>query len=188
LTQSTATKLFGHADPMGKVLKFDTVNYTVTGVMEDIPKLSHIQFEMLVSLSSIDLNKSTSDGHYMDGTNVFSNYVYVLLSKNSDPASFAAALNRLTERENAAVPNRKIFLSPQPLKAIPVGTPMQNEIGPAIPIAVLYTLAGVAFIIILSACFNYTNLSIARSLRRSREVGIRKVMRATRTGDGSVYC
>jgi putative ABC transport system permease protein len=180
LTQSTATKLFGQADPMGKLLKFDTVNYTVTGVMEDIPKLSHIRFEMLISLSSIDLNKSTSDGHYMDWTNAFSNYVSVVLAKNSDPASFAAALNKLNERENAGVLNRKIFLSPQPLKNIPVGTQMANEIGPVIPIVVLYILAGLAFVIIISACFNYTNLSIARSLTRSREVGIRKVMGAQR--------
>ncbi len=180
LTQSTALKLFGQADPMGKVVKFDTVNYTVTGVLEDIPKLSHIQFEVLVSLSSIDLSKSTSDGHYMEWTNVFSNYVYVLLSKNSDPAAFSAALNRIDERENAAFPNRKIFLSPQPLKDIPVGNPMGNEIGMVMPAIVLYILAGLAFIIILSACFNYTNLSLARSLRRSREVGIRKVIGAQR--------
>jgi putative ABC transport system permease protein len=180
LTQSTAFKLFGHADPLGKVLKFDSVNYTVTGILEDIPKLSHIQFEMLVSLSSIDLNKSTSDGHYMDWTNVFSNYVYVLLAKNSDPASFAAALNRLNERENAAVPNRKVFLVPQALKRIPIGTPRGNEIGMVMPSVVLYTLTGLALIIILSACFNYTNLSIARSLKRSREVGIRKVIGAQR--------
>jgi putative ABC transport system permease protein len=180
VTQATALKLFGHTDPMGKVLTFDTVNYTVTGVLENIPTLSHIQFEMLVSLSSIDLNKSTSDRQYMDWTSVYSNYVYVLLSKNSDPVAFAAALNRMNERENVAVPRRKIFLSPQPLKSIPVGRPMANEIGMVMPTAVLYTLIGLAFIIILSACFNYTNLSIARSLRRSREVGIRKVIGAQR--------
>ena len=180
LTQTSATKLFGHADPMGKVLKFDTINYTVTGVLEDLPKLSHIQFEMLVSLSSIDVKQSTSDGNSMDWTNIYSNYVYVLLSKNADPASFRAALGRLNERENAAVPNRKVFLSPQPLKDIPVGKPRGNEIGVSIPTVVLYTLAGLALIIILSASFNYTNLSLARSLKRSREVGIRKVMGAQR--------
>jgi ABC-type antimicrobial peptide transport system permease subunit len=182
LTQSTASKLFGHADPMGKVLKIDSVNYTVTGVLQDIPKLSHLTFDMLASLSSIDVGKSasTSDGSLMDWSNVFSNYVYVVLSKNTDPASFAAALKRLNDRENAATPRRKIVLSPQPLKNIPVGTMMQNEPRPVIPGAVIYVLAGLAFIIILSACFNYTNLSIARSLRRSREVGIRKVMGAQR--------
>jgi putative ABC transport system permease protein len=182
LTQSAATKLFGHAEAMGKVLKFDTINYTVTGILDNLPKLSHIQFEMLVSLSSIDLRQSTAttDGQFMDWTNVFSTYAYVLLSKNTDPASFSAALNRISERENAAVPKREIFLSAQSLNDIPVGTPMRNEIGMVMPTLVLYILAGLALIIILSASFNYTNLSIARSLKRSREVGIRKVMGAQR--------
>lgn len=180
LTQPTAVKLFGHADPLGKVVTFDSVNYTVTGVLEEIPKLSHMRFEMLVSLSSIDLNQATSDGHYMDWANAFSNYVYVLLAKQRDPASFAAALNRLNERENAAVPSRKVFLVPQRLRSIPIGTPRGNEIGMVLPAVMLYILTGLAFIIILSACFNYTNLSLARSLKRSREVGIRKVMGAQR--------
>jgi ABC-type antimicrobial peptide transport system permease subunit len=180
LTQSTAKKLFGEADPLGKVLRFDTVNYMVTGVLEDIPKFSHLQFEILVSLSSIDLNKSTSDGQYMDWTNVYSNYVYVLLSKNNDPAAFSAALSRLDGRENAGLSKRKIFLSAQPIKSIPVGAQMANDSGMVMPAAVLYILAGLALIILLSACFNYTNLSIARSLKRSREVGIRKVMGAQR--------
>jgi putative ABC transport system permease protein len=180
LTQTAAKKLFGQAEPMGKVLKFDTINYTVTGILEDLPKLSHLQFEMLVSLSSVDISQATSDGGYMDWTNVFSNYVYVLLSKNANPASFTAALGRLNERENVAKSNRKIYLSPQPLKDIPVGKFRGNEIGMVMPILILYTLAGLALIIILSACFNYTNLSLARSLKRSREVGIRKVMGAQR--------
>ena len=182
LTQTTATKLFGRADPLGKVLRFDTVNYTVTGVLQDLPKLSHIHFEMLVSLSTIDGTASSisGDGGNMDWTNVYSTYVYVVLAKNSDPASFTAALNRLNDRENAAVPTRRIFLSAQPLKKIPVGRPMGNEIGAVMSSVMLYTLSGLAFIIILSACFNYTNLSMARSLRRSREVGIRKVIGALR--------
>jgi putative ABC transport system permease protein len=180
LTQSTAKKLFGEADPIGKVLRIDTVNYMVTGVLEDIPKFSHLQFEMLASLSSIDLNKTTSDGDYMDWTNVYSNYVYVLLSRNSDPGAFSAALNLLDERENASISNRKIILSAQPLKSIPVGPQMANDIGMVMPTFLLYILAGLALIIMLSACFNYTNLSIARSLKRSREVGIRKVIGAQR--------
>jgi putative ABC transport system permease protein len=182
LTETTATKLFGHADPMGKPVKFDTVNYTVTGVVKDIPKLSHLHFEMLVSLSSIDLTRPTdnSDGAYMDWTNVFMNYVYVLLAKNSNPASLTAALNSINARENASVKDRKVYLSPQPLKNISIGRPMANEIGAVTSPALLFTLSGLALIIILSACFNYTNLSIARSIRRSREVGIRKVIGALR--------
>ncbi|HVU94620.1 MAG TPA: ABC transporter permease [Puia sp.] len=184
LTQTTATKLFGNIDPMGKVVKFDTVTYTVTGILQDLPTLSHIHFEMLVSLSSINVagpQLPGGDGNYLDWTNFFSNYVYVLLKKNTDPAAFTAALERISVRENASQkPDRKITLLAQPLKKIPFGTGMGNEIGPVFSIIMLYVLCGLAGIILLSACFNYTNLSIARSLRRSREVGIRKVIGAQR--------
>jgi ABC-type antimicrobial peptide transport system permease subunit len=182
LTETTAAKLFGQADPMGRVIPLDSVNYTVTGVMKDIPKLSHIHFEMLASLSSIDVNSAANpgDGDNMDWFNCFSNYVYVTLAKNTSPAAFTAALSKVNQRENVPGNNKKVSLSLQPLKDIAVGKQMGNELGPVVGTAELYTLAGLALIIILSACFNYTNLSIARSLRRSREVGIRKVIGAVR--------
>ncbi|HEY4335987.1 MAG TPA: ABC transporter permease [Puia sp.] len=182
LTQTTAIKLFGHEDPIGKVVKFDTVNYTVTGLMADIPKLSHIHFEMLVSLASLDLNAPpNSDGGLMDWTNFYSNYVYVLLKPNSAPSAFKAALDKIASRENAPFPpDHRVFPEMQPLEKIHIGRQMGNEIGPVIDSVNVYVLCGLALVILLSACFNYTNLSIARSLKRSREVGIRKVIGARR--------
>jgi len=182
ITETTAKKLFGEVDAMGQTLTIDTTIYTVTGVAADIPKFSSIQFEMLVSLSSIDLAKGSpsSDGHYLAWSNIFSNYIYVLLSKNTDPASFAAALDKLNQRENALAKDHKSYLWAQPMKHIAISSNMGNEIGQVFDPIALWTMIGLAFVIILSACFNYTNLSIARSLRRSREVGIRKVVGARR--------
>ncbi len=182
LTEITAKKLFGQAEAMGKTVTIDTVIYTVTGIAADIPKLSSLQFEMLVSLSSINLAKvkPDTDGDYLDWTNIFSNYIYVLLSKNTSPASFTAALDKINERENASLKNRKTWLWPQPLKNMAVGEFMGNENGHVFDRVALFTMIGLAFVILLSACFNYTNLSMARSLRRSREVGIRKVVGARR--------
>ncbi|HEY4110240.1 ABC transporter permease, partial [Puia sp.] len=123
LTETTAEKLFGQADPMGRVIPLDSVNYTVTGVMKDIPKLSHIHFEMLASLSSIDVNSAATpgDGDNMDWFNCFSNYVYVTLAKNTSPAAFTAALSKVNQRENVPGKNKKVSLSLQPLKDIAVG-------------------------------------------------------------------
>jgi len=180
LTQTTAKKLFGEADPMGKTVKFDSTLYTITGVMQDIPKLSHIRFEALASLSSINTSQTTGDGDYKAWSNCFSNYVYVLLKNNNSLPSFTTALKSISTHENTTAANSKIFLSPQPLKSIPMGPLMENEDGPVFSGAIVYVLAGLALVILLSACFNYTNLSIARSLTRSREVGIRKVMGAGR--------
>ena len=181
LTETTAKKLFGSQEVIGRVVKFDSTNYIVTGLMKDIPKLSHISFEMLVSLSSIDTKKPEWDGGYLDWTNIYSNYVYMLFSKNTDPKSVITALNKLDNDENASLKNRKILLSIQALKTIPVGKPKGNEIGNVMSSVAVITMAALAFVIIISACFNYTNLSIARSLRRSREVGIRKVIGAVRS-------
>ncbi len=181
LTETTAKKLFGSQDVMGKIVKFDTINYVVTGLMKDLPKLSHINFEMLVSLSSIDITKPEADGEYLSWTNIYSNYVYMLLSKNTDPRSVTAALGKMSNEENTSPKNRKILLSLQSIKRIAIGTPKANEIGPVMDSIAVIIMAALAFVIILSACFNYTNLSIARSLRRSREVGIRKVIGARRS-------
>jgi len=181
LTQETAKKLFGDADAMGKTITFDSTIYTVTGILQNIPKLSHMHFELLASLSSIDVSKTTADGNYIDWANCYSNYVYVLLKNNSKPSSFAKALDKISNDENALSKNTKISLSPQALKNITMGAAfLGNEDGAVFPAAILYVLAGLALVILLSACFNYTNLSIARSLKRSREVGIRKVMGAGR--------
>lgn len=180
LTQETATKLFGSEDAMGKTIRFDSTVYTVTGIMQNIPKLSHIHFELLASLSSINTSNTTADGDYMDWTNCYSNYVYVLLNKNSSVSSFSDALKSISTRQNKPAANSKILLSLQSLSNIPMGPFMENEIGPSFPSAIMYVFIGLAVVILLSACFNYTNLSIARALRRSREVGIRKVMGAGR--------
>lgn len=179
VTETTAKKLFGDREPMGQTVRFDSVLYTVTGVLQDIPKFSQLHFELLVSLSSIDMSRSTSDGDYLDWHNCFSNYVYIQLKKNSSPVAFGAALTTINKRENTD-PRSSVALSLQPLKDITMGPPMGNENGTNVPIAQMYVIAGLALVILLSACFNYTNLSIARSLRRSREVGVRKVMGAGR--------
>lgn len=181
LTQETAKKFFGDVDAMGKTITFDSTIYTVTGVLQSIPKLSHLHFDMLASLSSIDVTQKTADGNYMDWSNCFSNYVYVLLKNNSKTSSFATALDKISNDENAHSKNSKISLSPQALTDITTGAAfLGNEDGAVFPAVIIYVLAGLAAVILLSACFNYTNLSIARSLKRSREVGIRKVMGAGR--------
>ncbi len=62
LTEKTASKLFGNADAVGKLVKIDTINYLVTGLVKDPPKLSHIQFETLASYASISQKATSSDG------------------------------------------------------------------------------------------------------------------------------
>jgi putative ABC transport system permease protein len=178
LTERSAKKIFGNTQVVGKSLKFDTTDYVITGVLQDIPKLSHMSFEALVSLSTIEGGIADPDGELFSWRNIYMSYIYLVLPENGNPVDIQHGLDKLAASENAALENRKISLWLQPLSEIPFSGDLSNSIGPVFHKVALWVLGGLAFIVILSACFNYTNLSIARSLRRSREVGIRKVVGA----------
>ena len=186
LTERAAMKIWGNSDALGKSIKFDTISYQITGVMKDPPWFSHMRFEALCSFSTKEIferaNKKgkNPNKNFFSWTNMWQNYVYVLLPENNNPATLQVNLDKLSEAENAHVENTKIFLHLQPLKEIALGKDLSNPIGPTMMVSVVWVIAGLACIVILSACFNYTNLSMARSLRRSREVGIRKVIGAQR--------
>jgi len=178
LTEKSAKKLFGKTDAVGKTVKFDTLNYTVTGVMKDIPKLSHLNFEALVSFTTVELQKPSDDGDFFGWGNFYSNYTYVALPKNRDLGILQSRIDQLCATENAGIKNQKITLSLQPLDEISTGNTLVNEIGPHLDAIAIWVMIALTFIVLLSACFNYTNLSIARGLKRTREVGIRKVIGA----------
>lgn len=179
LTENAAIKLFGTSDVLGKLLKFDTAHYLVTGVLENIPKLSHLRFETLVSFSTVELVNPDTDGDFLSWSSVYMNYVYVVLPHNVRPESLQASLDKLSIGQNAGS-DHAVTLGLQSLTDIALGKWLQNQLGPKLPNLATGILIGLTGIVILSACFNYTNLSIARSLRRSREVGIRKVIGATK--------
>jgi ABC-type antimicrobial peptide transport system permease subunit len=183
LTEKTAKKLFGDVNPVGKSVKFDTLTYKVTGLLKDVPKLSHLQFDALASFSTMDAQLARKDPNFYSWENIWQNYVYIVLPPNKDPQTVQTALDKLNKQENARLAGKKtaISVSLQPLKEIALGPRLDNQIGPNMIPIVVWILVGLAFVIILSACFNYTNLSIARSLRRSREVGIRKIIGALKS-------
>ncbi|MEZ4901199.1 MAG: ABC transporter permease [Spirosomataceae bacterium] len=182
LTKTAARKLFGSDNVLGKTIQFDTLNYTVTGVMKDVPFFSHIHFEALVSLSTAEqLNKNNN---YERWASTWSNYVYLLLPENTDIKSIQRQLDAIAQGGNVAQENTKVRLELLPLYNIVVGENLsQSEgsataTGPHLPPIVLWLLGGLAFVVILSACFNYTNLSVARAMRRFKEVGLRKAIGA----------
>jgi ABC-type antimicrobial peptide transport system permease subunit len=181
LTEKAARKLFGGARAMGKTVKVDTLDYTVTGVMEDIPKFSHLQFEALVSFATLQAGPNGKNPNLYEWEDAYSNYVYLLLPGHADVPALQARLDRLSAAENAKLDNGKITLSLQPLEEIVLGRNLANQAGPTMDWITMWVLGGLAFVVILSACFNYTNLSIARALRRTREVGMRKVMGALKS-------
>lgn len=184
LTETSAKKLFGRTDVLGKsvILQGNTIEHewVVTGVVRDVPRFSHMKFDMLASLSTRAILQKFDESE-MWWTNIFRGYVYLLLPKGTDLQNLQKNLNVLSAKENQAEKNTTIKLSLQPLSKIALGDHLINSIGPVMASSNVWMIGILSAIVILSACFNYTNLSVARSLRRSREVGIRKVVGALKS-------
>jgi len=186
LTETTARKLFGNEHVLGKVIQFDTLAYQVTGVMKDVPFFSHLRFEALVSLSTAEqLNKN--DRNFGQWTSMSSNFVYLMLPEKADIASIQSQVDAIAREENLAEKDTKIQLELLPLYKTVVGEEFRRSeggpgsIGPHMAPRVLWLLGGLALVVLLSACFNYTNLSMARAMRRFKEVGLRKAIGAEKS-------
>jgi putative ABC transport system permease protein len=183
LASDIATKFFGNDDPVGEVIKLGKWgDYTITGVFEDTTRLkTHMELQSLISFStllSLEKQKLLAP-RSEDWTNVLSVFNYVLLKPGVSPQHIEDEANRLAASRIRDPKNRYHFWL-QGLTAIVNGPDLENSAGEQIPMAVLYVLAAVGLLVVLSAAFNYTNLSIARALSRAREVGIRKVVGAKR--------
>ena len=183
LTETAAKKLFGNESALGKAIQFDTLAYQVTGVMKDVPFFSHIHFEALVSLSTAEqLNKN--DRNFLSWTSMGANYVYLRLPDNATMTSIQSQLDAIAKAENLTDENTTIQLELLPLYQTVVGEEFRRSeggpgsMGPHLSPRVLWILGGLALVVILSACFNYTNLSMARAMRRFKEVGLRKAIGA----------
>ncbi len=175
LTRSMAKRYFGLDDPVGQTLRMNNVaDLTVTGVLEDVPLTSHIDFDYLISFSTID-NGLTS---------WFSNpyYTYMKLGPSVDPESINAAALPLVESymaESAQQAGMSVRLWIQPLLDIRLN-PQNNDISTGRGSRHLILLSGIAIFILILACVNFVNLATARSATRSKEVGMRKVIGAQR--------
>jgi len=181
LTQKSAKKLFGDVDALGKTIILNkSREYTITGIMEDVPKFSHLKFDLLASLSGREITEKDNAGE-MAWDNIWRHWTYVLMPADANLTSFQNNLDKLSEKEDPSVKNTHIKLALQPMDEIMIGKNLSNQGGPIIGSTLLWVFGGLSFIVLLSACFNYTNLSVARSLRRAREVGVRKVIGAMKS-------
>jgi ABC-type antimicrobial peptide transport system permease subunit len=178
LTEQSAKKLFGDKEALGKsVTFFDTLQFQVTGVLKDVPAFSHLRFEALASFSTLEQLRK-DDRRFLSWESVWSNYVYMVLAENADMIKIQSHIDQIAIEENAAHENSPRQFELQPLFDIALGKSLSNSIGPTMSVVVVWVVGGLSFVVVLSACFNYTNLSIARSIRRFKEVGLRKVIGA----------
>lgn len=184
LSKELAGKFFGGENPLGRTLSLKgTGNFKVTGVMRDVSKLpSHMRFECLASLETLrSLEQQRAVPPVLENWDGFyETYVYLLLRKDAVPEGIEAALPDLA---GGHYPEREIppGFSLQALTKISPGRNLGNflstsAISPQTPIL----LSSIAFLIVVVACFNYANLSLAKAFTRAKEVGIRKAVGANR--------
>jgi putative ABC transport system permease protein len=199
ITQAIARKLFGNEDPIGKTVNFadrgidfwtddaraavDWGEFTITGVLADDGAKSHLVFDVLASASSLPLlyNEKKLKDLSNNWKNLWKSYTYVLLREGNDQEDLSKALDQIALSKFADFENLQgSKLLAQPLGKITPGPALGNPPSTRLPSFVYYILSLLAFVIMLSACLNYTNLSIARAVTRSKEIGIRKVNGAKR--------
>ncbi|MGA0558131.1 permease prefix domain 2-containing transporter [Larkinella sp. VNQ87] len=179
ITADLSNKLFRDENPIDKSIQIGNRGYyKITGVLKPNPGKTHFEFEALLSTN---LREDTTE----NWANYSSTYTYVKVKPTTSIDQAIAAIN------DEVLPNYKnLVLSDRDasyrfdLQALPEITPgysIANGMGKGLPSHLLWFLAFMGFIVIASALFNYTNLTLAKSLGRAKEIGVRKVIGANRT-------
>jgi len=181
ITEDMARKYFGDSNAFGKTLKFNNkVDYTVTGVIKNIPQNSHFVFDMLCSFETFHKQRKEMVESW---ASPFGCYGYVLLQENCDYKELEKKFPAMVEKyigdsmKNAGC-DVEYFL--QPITDIHLHSHLRHEITGNSDITYVYIFGMVALFILLMACINFMNLATARSIQRAKEIGIRKVLGSDR--------
>ena len=180
ITQSTAKKYFGSDNPVGKTLKFSNDEYVITAVLKDVPANSHIQFHILLNYEKY-IQDTEGNANTSWGWSDF--YTYLLLKPGTDVKALQAKMPAFAERYMGSTMKQEGFTNTfaiQPLKDIHTNSSYDYEIEGNGNMQYLNYLGIAALLILLIALINYINLSTAHSLERSKEMGVRKVIGATK--------
>ena len=183
ITESTAAKYFGNKNPMNEIMRFDTIDFKVTGVIEDVPEQSHFHFDFLQTLNSFE-------GFYNGPSWWWNSFAcYILLHPEADYKNLESKFPKFVEKylfegksyEDVVAKGNKWEYALRPLTEIHLNSNLAGEFEANGNETYIYIFMVVAVFILLMACINFMNLSTAKSTRRAREVGIRKVSGATKS-------
>lgn len=187
ITQQTAERIFGKTEPLGQTLSLNGYGeFTVTGVLKEFASKTHFEFQVLGSTSALPaleqagIVSATSD----DWNNYYGSYIYFKLKEGSSVTEVEEALTAVSKKYYAGLKletrdkGYEFYL--HPLSEITPGPELSNQMGQGMPTFFLLFLGTLAGVVLLMSVFNFTNLMIAKSLSRSREIGVRKVVGAQR--------
>jgi len=187
ITTATAERFFGTTDVIGKTLHHkEWGDFIITGVVAVSEQKSHLSFDVLLTAASIPMLQK-NEGINIEtnnSVNPWATYTYVLLKKGSDQHQLDAAISQVGKQFTGAIPNRSDYKSigfrSQELGSInPSREDLLNFPG-GTTYGKLLVEMGIGLVTLLLAGFNYVNLTLARSLTRSKEIGVRKVIGASR--------
>jgi putative ABC transport system permease protein len=187
LAESAARKYFGSTDVIGKTLEVNdgekTMPYKITAVIKNIPKESHFNFEFFLSMKNANYDWGQLTSHNF--------HTYLLLKPGTDYKAFEKNFDQYTDKyvlpyaqqfvkissmDEFRKAGNKLEYSLMPLTDIHLHSDFNFEITPSGNIQYVYIFSAVALFILILACINFMNLSTARSAKRAKEVGIRKVL------------
>ncbi len=175
LTEKIASRYFGDKDPIGKTLSTGNTTFEVTGIIEDCPTNSHFRFEALASRNNLP-KQIGSWGN-------FGVFTYLLFPQDFDVKAFEIKMQGMYDAYMKTIfepLHIKIEYILEPITKIHLYSTNAGEPEPTGSITYVYIFAIVALFLILIAAMNYMNLATARSTRRAREVGLRKVVGSRR--------
>jgi putative ABC transport system permease protein len=176
LSETAAKKYFGNADPMGQTMMINgKTKARVTGIMKDIPYNSHLRVDVIFSISTL------VDENWNHWTR-FGFYTYLLLKPGQSAAALQAKLPALV-KANLDQIDFKYQLFLEPLKKVYLyGKPRGHRTGSSASgsITNVYIISIIALLVLIIACFNFINLTTAFSLQRAKEIGVRKVLGASK--------
>ena len=175
LSKELANKLFATQDPMGQVLTtVNGVEYTVTGILAEHPIQTHLKFDAIASFSTMP--PSTAASQWTEYTD---NYIYVQLNEGKSSKDLSAMLQQLNVKNQEYFPEKLVSIDVQAFTSISPGKSLYRDNTPFdwLMSVLLFCLG---LLILIPACFNYTNLMIARALKRTKEIGIRKIVGSSR--------
>lgn len=186
LTSEGAEKIFGRTEPLGQTIAMGRYGeFVVTGVLKKFAGKTHFEFEALVSTSAIPaLEKQGMDPSIDDWNNYYAGLVYFKLKEGRNKEEVEAALAAMAKKyyANLKLETRdkgyEFYLNSLP--EITPGEAVSQQMGAGMPGILIIFLGMLSAVVMAMACFNYTNLMLAKSLSRAREIGVRKVVGARR--------
>jgi len=181
ITRKIAMKYFNRVDVVGEslFLPMDTMNFKITGVIEDYPSNTHLKLDVITSFETL-----RSFGYHLDSWWNYSYYNYLELGDNVDPVALTEKIkfisrNYIADQEDNSGYRQEYSLIN--LKDIHLYSNLRGEFEPNSKAAYAFTFLLVGIFIVLIACINFMNLATARSAMRAKEVGVRKVSGAYRS-------